>query len=85
MERKSCCCSGRSYVSTPKEKAAVVVTPKKEENVKPQVSVKNEATVQAAAGVMKGAKAEEKNTVTVDKQEPVKVNVVAGAGCSSFK
>lgn len=83
MQRKSCCCSGRSYASTtPKKEAAVVVTPKKEENVKPEIA-KKEATFQAAGGVMKAAKTEEKDTAAINKQEPVKVNV--DAGCASFK
>lgn len=80
MERKSCCCSGRSYVSTPKKEPALVVAPKKEENVKPQVSVKKEGTVQAAAGAMNTVKTESKDT----KQEPVKVNVGVGGGFASF-
>ncbi|KAM7474281.1 hypothetical protein LguiB_021524 [Lonicera macranthoides] len=67
-----------SYVSTPKKEAAVEMTPKKEKNVKPQVLVKKEATVQATAGEMKAAKSEKKDTVIVNEQEPVKVNVVAG-------
>ena len=75
MERKSSCCSGRSYVSNPSvstPKKEPVVTPKKEEHVKP-VTDKNEAVqVQGAA------------SVAVKKEEPVKGNIGSG-GLASLK
>lgn len=83
MKRKSRYYSGRSNVSTtPEKEVAVVMTSKKEENVKPEIARK-EATFQAAGGVMNAAKTEMNATVSINKQELVKVNV--GAGCSSFK
>ncbi|KAM7470018.1 hypothetical protein LguiA_008201 [Lonicera macranthoides] len=71
MERKSCCCTGRStFVSTIPKKEQAVVTPKKEENVKPHVLMKNETNI--AAGVTKAANIKEKDTATVNKQKSLK-------------
>lgn len=62
----------------------MVGTPKKEENVKQDIA-KKETNVQSAPdGVMKAAKTEEKDTVNVNKQEPVKVNVGAGGAGGSY-
>ncbi|XVF05969.1 hypothetical protein REPUB_Repub06bG0007400 [Reevesia pubescens] len=71
MERKGCC--SKSYVSTPK-KETVVVTPKKEEFVKPEIVKGNvqAAPAPATAAVEKTPKIEEKETDNV-KKEPVKV------------
>ncbi|KAM7474282.1 hypothetical protein LguiB_021525 [Lonicera macranthoides] len=69
MERKrKSCCTGRStFVSTIPKKEQAVVTPKKEENVKPHVLMKNEANI--AAGVTKAANIKEKDTAPVNKQK----------------
>ncbi|XVE63113.1 hypothetical protein DITRI_Ditri06bG0173800 [Diplodiscus trichospermus] len=78
MERKSCCGS-RSYVSTPK-KETVAATPKKEEDVKPDIpkgnvdkAVPSAAPAAAADAAVKAPKTEEKETVSV-KKETVKAN-----------
>lgn len=74
MERKSCCGSSyvsRSCVSTTKKEPAVV-TPKKEEDVKPEIPKGNDQAA-VPATVVKPPKVEEK--------EPVKAKFGSG-GCN---
>ncbi|KAG4122695.1 hypothetical protein ERO13_D11G282232v2 [Gossypium hirsutum] len=79
MERKSCCGS-RNYVCTPKKGA--MVTPKKEEDVKPDITKGSHhaAPVPVPAAVVKIPKKEENETVSV-KNEASKPNVGCG-GCN---
>ncbi|MBA0803855.1 hypothetical protein Gohar_014022 [Gossypium harknessii] len=79
MERKSCCGSG-NYVCTPKKQA--MVTPKKEEDVKPDITKGSHhaAPVPVPAAVVKVPKKEENETVSV-KNEASKPNVGCG-GCN---
>ncbi|KAK2639083.1 hypothetical protein Ddye_026878 [Dipteronia dyeriana] len=79
MERKSCC-SRPNYVANP-----CSVTPKKEEDVKPDITKKEpvqEAIVSqpAVPANQKIPKAEETLPVPVKKEEPVKVNIGSGSG-----
>lgn len=95
MERKSCCSSGRSYVTS-----TCGTTPKKETvtttATTTTTTVKKEAAATAANMVKPSDMAdcgstrvvdcpkteeEKKPCVSVKKEEPVKVNVVCGATC----
>ncbi|TXG53409.1 hypothetical protein EZV62_022578 [Acer yangbiense] len=71
MERKSCCGS-RSYVPSSCVSTTPEMIPKKEENVKSEVTTQKKV---AEVGVIQTPKTEEKQAENVKQEEPVKVNV----------